>query len=217
MNATFPIQTRWISARKRVGLGGLFLAVLFGFSAGCQRDSSTAAREALPAQKPSSSRFSVETRAIKEIVGIPTGTLDEHGQPVMVPCATCHTTKPANLLAKVGTPLTQFHQGLKGQHGSLSCTSCHNASDGYTTLRLADGTAVPSRDVMRLCAQCHGTQFRDYQHGAHGGMSGFWNLEQGGRVRNQCTNCHDTHTPKYPTVVPAPGPNDRFQTGEHHE
>lgn len=145
--------------------------------------------------------------------GVPTGTFDEKGRPVTVACATCHATKPANADAKLGTPLTQFHQGLVGKHGTLSCTSCHNPADGYASLRLADGKGVPYSQVMTLCAQCHGPQFRDYQHGAHGGMTGYWDLSKGGRTRNSCVDCHDPHAPKYPTVSPARGPNDRFQTG----
>lgn len=148
---------------------------------------------------------------------IPTGVVDEKGHPISVGCATCHTTKPVNADAKLGTPLTQFHQGLVGKHGSLSCTSCHNPAEGYGSLRLADGRSVPYSEVMTLCAQCHGPQFRDYQHGAHGGMTGHWDLTKGARVRNNCVNCHDPHAPKYPTVQPARGPNDRFQTGGTHE
>jgi hypothetical protein len=149
---------------------------------------------------------------------VPTGTFDEKGRPVTVACAICHATRPANTEAKLGTPLTQFHQGLVGRHGSLSCNACHNPADGYASLRLADGKSVPHSDVMTLCAQCHGPQFRDYQHGAHGGMSGHWDLTKGGRVRNNCVDCHDPHAPRYPTVSPARGPNDRFQTGgDGHE
>ena len=59
---------------------------------------------------------------------------------------------------------------------------------------------------MTLCAQCHGPQFRDYQHGAHGGMTGYWDLTKGGRMRNNCIDCHDPHAPKYPTVTPGPRP-----------
>lgn len=148
---------------------------------------------------------------------VPTGTFDEKGRPVTIACATCHATKPANAEAKLGTSLTLFHQGLVGKHGNLTCTSCHNPADGYASLRLADGKSVPYTAVMMLCAQCHGPQFRDYQHGAHGGMTGYWDLTKGGRQRNSCVDCHDSHTPKYPTVSPAPGPNDRFQTGGSHE
>ena len=149
--------------------------------------------------------------------GIRTGTLDEKGQPVVVACATCHTIKPASAAAKLGAPLATFHQTLIGKHGNLSCVSCHNAADGYASLRLADGKSVSHTEVMTLCAQCHGPQFRDYQHGAHGGMTGFWDLSKGGRVRNNCIDCHDPHAPKYPTVTPARGPNDRFLTGGGHE
>jgi hypothetical protein len=84
-------------------------------------------------------------------------------------------------------------------------------------LRLADGRSLPYSDVMSLCAQCHGPQFRDYQHGAHGGMTGYWDLSKGGRTRNSCIDCHDPHAPKYPTVTPARGPNDRFLSGDGHE
>lgn len=148
---------------------------------------------------------------------IPTGTFDEKGQPVSVACATCHATKPPLVGAKLGTPLVLFHQGLNGQHANLACTVCHNPADGYASLRLADGQSLPYAEVMTLCAQCHGPQYRDYQHGAHGGMVGYWDRTKGQRVRNNCIDCHAPHAPKYPTVAPAHGPNDRFQTGGGHE
>jgi len=148
---------------------------------------------------------------------IDTGTFDEHGKPVAVSCATCHATRPANTDAKLGTALAQFHQQTKGNHGNLTCVSCHNPTDGYGSLRLADGNRVAYPDVMTLCAQCHGPQFRDYEHGAHGGMTGYWDRSKGGRVRNNCVDCHAAHAPKYPTVMPARGPNDRFPTGGGHE
>ncbi len=148
---------------------------------------------------------------------IPSGTFDEKGRAISVACATCHATKPVGATAKLGAPLAQFHRGLIGQHGGLSCTSCHNPLDGYASLRLADGKSVPYTEVMALCAQCHGPQFRDYQHGAHGGMTGYWDLAKGERVRNNCTDCHAPHSPKYPTVIPARGPNDRFLIGGGHE
>lgn len=146
-----------------------------------------------------------------------TGTSDANGNPVTVACATCHATKPANPDARLGAPLAQFHQGLVGRHGNLSCQSCHNPADGYGSLKLADGKTVPFTEVMSLCAQCHGPQFRDYQHGAHGGMTGHWDLTRGPRARNNCVDCHDPHAPKYPTVVPASGPNDRFPPGGGHD
>lgn len=168
------------------------------------------------AQTPATHRLGVIIQPGKEPY-LATGQVDEKGNPVRIACATCHTTKPANSAAKLGTPLVNFHQDLAGQHGQLSCTSCHNASDGYASLRLADGRTVPYVESMNLCAQCHGTQYRDYQHGAHGGMTGFWDLTKGGRTRNTCTTCHNPHSPKYPTVIPAPRPHDRFSPRGKHD
>ena len=99
-------------------------------------------------------------------------------------------------------------------HGDLSCLSCHNPDD-YGTLRLADQRAVLYRDVMTLCAQCHGPQYRDYLHGAHGGMNGYWDLTKGPRTRNSCIHCHDPHAPAFPSMRPTFKPRDRFL--ESHE
>jgi formate-dependent nitrite reductase cytochrome c552 subunit len=150
--------------------------------------------------------------AVRKPAGPPVvkaGYTDDKGRPVTIACATCHATKDPNPQARLGEDLKLFHQGLKGAHGNLACVSCHNPGDKYDSLRLADGRPLPYAEVMQLCAQCHGPQYRDYQHGAHGGMTGHWDLTKGGRVRNNCIDCHDPHAPKYPTVRPAAGPHDR--------
>jgi hypothetical protein len=80
---------------------------------------------------------------------------------------------------------------------------------------LQDGRVVDYTDVMRLCAQCHGLQARDYERGLHGGMTGHWDLDSGPRLRNHCLHCHDAHRPAIPQVKPAPLPRPRFQEGPH--
>lgn len=164
-----------------------------------------------------SGKFSVQIRKPAGPPRIQTGFSDAHGQPVTVACDVCHTTRPANPQARLGMELTTFHQGLKGKHGQLTCISCHHPTEGYQSLRLADGQSVAFVDVMQLCAQCHGPQYRDYQHGSHGGMAGYWDLSKGPRYRNNCVDCHDPHAPRYPIVQPARGPNDRFLSPESKE
>jgi hypothetical protein len=140
---------------------------------------------------------------------IATGEKDLHGNPIKVRCATCHALQKPNMTLNDGKDLTLFHQGLKLQHGGLTCVSCHNPNN-YDELRLADGRPLPYRDVMQLCGQCHGPQLRDYTHGAHGGMTGYWDLSKGPRQRNNCIDCHDPHAPTYPKVQPVFPPRDRF-------
>ncbi len=147
---------------------------------------------------------------------IDTGRRDAEGKPITANCSTCHATRPANPLLHDGAQLTEFHQGLTTRHGELSCLSCHNRDD-YQQLRLADGRPLAFADSMRLCAQCHGPQFRDYQNGTHGGMVGYWDLTRGGRYRNHCVDCHDAHAPQFPQVMPVLRPNDRFLRDDVHD
>lgn len=133
------------------------------------------------------------------------------GSAAMVRCNTCHSTKTPNVNTNSSDQLDEFHQNMKFTHQSLKCVSCHNAND-YESLHLADGQSIPFTRVMELCAQCHGPQYRDYRNGSHGGMSGYWDLRRGPRIRNGCTDCHDPHAPAFPKVLPVFPPKKRTGT-----
>ncbi len=139
---------------------------------------------------------------------------DALGDHNTVACSNCHSIRTPNPENRQPSDLNDFHLGMTFSHGTLACLSCHNPSD-YDTLRLADNTVVEHPDVMTLCAQCHGPQYRDYQHGAHGGMNGYWDLTRGPRVRNNCVDCHDPHLPAYPKMQPTFKPKDRFLEPAH--
>lgn len=109
-----------------------------------------------------------------------------------------------------------IHKDVELQHGDLSCASCHDQNAG-AQLHLADGTPVSTQDTMKLCAQCHGPQYRDYQQGAHGGMQGHWDLSRGPRQRNHCRHCHGAHRPAFPLVRPVAPPRDRFLHSQEKE
>ena len=152
------------------------------------------------------------TTTIRRPTGPPTielSEVDPQGRSGQIACSSCHSVRKANFATKTPADLDQFHQNMQMAHGTLSCYSCHNPSDA-DTLRLADSTTVEYPDVMTLCAQCHGTQARDYEHGAHGGMNGYWDLSRGPRTRNNCIDCHDPHVPKFPSMKPTFKPRDRF-------
>lgn len=172
-----------------------------------------AATRSAPAVYAPPPAFAVITRAVPppprvRVAQVPGGALVE------VACGTCHATSEPKQALRDAAELKDFHQGLRFTHGTLACLSCHNRDD-YDALRLASGDRVEFPDVMTLCAQCHGPQWRDYQHGAHGGMNGAWDLSRGGRTRNACVHCHDPHVPKYQSVLPALQPADRFLTPVH--
>jgi hypothetical protein len=142
---------------------------------------------------------------------------DVNGTPIGVSCDTCHGPNPTESWA--ARPGEAFHTGVKLEHGSNNCASCHD--EDRTKLHLADGTLIEFGDSLKLCGQCHGTQLRDFEHGAHGGMNGYWDRRQGPQVRQHCAACHAPHTPKYERVMPVHPPKDRYldvgtPDGEHH-
>ena len=141
--------------------------------------------------------------------------LDVRGQPVAIACMVCHSTRSPNRANATGEDLDEFHQGLQIVHGGLTCLSCHNADD-YGSLHLSGGARVEFTNVQALCAQCHAKTVNSYEHGAHGGMTGYWDLTRGGRVRNGCLDCHDPHAPAFPQMTPTFKPIDRFLQEDGH-
>ena len=140
---------------------------------------------------------------------IATNLKDFHGEAVTVACSTCHATRSPNLQNKTTNSLDEFHVGMHFSHGSVSCLSCHSAVD-YDSLQLADGQQVEFTEVMTLCGQCHGPQMKDYEHGVHGGLNGYWDLSRGPQQKNNCVDCHNPHTPQFPKMQPTFKPKDRF-------
>lgn len=153
--------------------------------------------------------FSVEIRRPVGPPRVTTGLKDADGNELSVACSTCHTTRPPNHQNQTTRDLDEFHGGTVLAHGNVSCLSCHNERD-YDALRLADGSRVEFSEVMTLCAQCHGPQMKAYEHGAHGGMNGYWDLTRGPRTKNNCIDCHNPHAPQFPRMQPVFKPKDRF-------
>lgn len=153
----------------------------------------------------------IEIHQPERLTSVATDELDALGRPVRVACVTCHSLRAPGPLPRAMAELDEFHTGLRLAHGEVSCGSCHGP-DSPPALRLADGTRVELRDAILLCRQCHGPQARDYDHGAHGGMTGHWDLSAGGRTRNHCVDCHDPHSPAFEPTRPVLPPRDHGLT-----
>ncbi len=154
-------------------------------------------------------KFAVTIRRPAGPPRVDTGLTDLQGNRVTVACSTCHSTRKPDFENKSPADLKEFHSELKFSHGNVSCLSCHNDKN-YDSLKLADGRQIEFTEVMTLCAQCHGPQKVAYDHGAHGGMAGHWDLTRGERIRNNCVDCHQAHAPQFPLMRPTFKPKDRF-------
>ncbi|MBT4864384.1 MAG: hypothetical protein HON53_04575 [Planctomycetaceae bacterium] len=163
--------------------------------------------------KAGRNRFPVSIRKPDGPPRVLTGTIDANGNAVTASCSTCHTTRPPNAATRTPADLDEFHKGLRVLHGSVSCLSCHNSGD-YDALKLADGTRVEFSNVMTLCAQCHGPQMKDYEHGSHGGLNGYWDRNRGPQRKLNCVDCHLPHAPQFPKMRPTFKPKDRFLSAQ---
>jgi len=138
-------------------------------------------------------------------------------------CYGCHDkAKPPPIrydaAGKIVVP--KEHSDIVMGHGSHDrnnlCYNCHNEQN-LETLQTRNGQAVKFTEIPQLCGSCHGPTYRDWEAGAHGRTSGYWDRSQGPIQRLVCANCHNPHSPRIPTREPAPGPHQLRGANLEHE
>jgi predicted CXXCH cytochrome family protein len=135
-------------------------------------------------------------------------------------CYACHDEKKRvelHLDAAGKVILPKEHGDLVMRHGRNNrndlCFNCHD-SDKIDTLRTRDGRQLKVEASTQLCGSCHGPTYRDWEIGIHGRKSGYWDKRLGAAVRQDCTSCHDPHSPAFPSLTPGPGPNPLHPTAK---
>jgi hypothetical protein len=119
-------------------------------------------------------------------------------------CSDCHAIIPSP--RETYRTLVQ-HTEIQLRHGlNTRCFNCHHRTDRDS---LVDdfGNAIPWTQPQLVCAKCHGPVYRDWLAGSHGRVNGYWDASRGPQTRRKCIECHDPHTPPFPSLRPAPGPN----------
>jgi predicted CXXCH cytochrome family protein len=128
-------------------------------------------------------------------------------------CAACHKTTDKVEMKfddDGNTIVPPAHKHLMLQHGrhfrNNSCFNCHDPNQ-LNHLVTRDGKTLTLEQSTLLCASCHGPIYADWEAGAHGRISGYWDLKLGKATKRQCTSCHDPHAPAFPPYIPAPAPH----------
>ncbi len=119
------------------------------------------------------------------------------------PCVECHDPdflEPDAKRRDLGEP----HDGMFFNHAGerIWCLDCHDTEDG-DLLRLSDGTTIDLIEAPRLCGQCHGMHYRDWQAGVHGLRTGHWD---GAKEFLPCSSCHNAHDPLFGGLEPLAPP-----------
>ena len=128
-------------------------------------------------------------------------------------CYACHERNkppPLRFDDKHNLLIPDEHKDIVMAHGRHNrnnlCFNCHDEAN-LELLQTRDGLQVKMIDSPPLCGSCHGPTYRDWEAGAHGRTSGYWDRRSGEMDRKNCVSCHNPHAPKFPQQPPAPGPH----------
>jgi uncharacterized CHY-type Zn-finger protein len=100
-------------------------------------------------------------------------------------CYACHDKKkppPLRLDTNGNIIVAKEHPDIVMGHGSHgrnnNCFNCHNETN-LVLLQPRDGRELKFEDSPKLCGSCHGPTYRDWEAGAHGRTSGYWDRSLG--------------------------------------
>jgi hypothetical protein len=117
------------------------------------------------------------------------------------PCSMCHSEMETNFERR---ELEEFHDDIVFNHDEENrwCLDCHDAKN-RDMLHTAGGQLISFEESYKLCGQCHGPKYRDWEAGIHGRRTGDWN---GQKKYLLCAHCHNPHSPRFPKMEPEPAP-----------
>ena len=187
----------WALGVAFLALAGAFVLNLWG---------TTAPLPAIPPVDPSIISTATVRQSYAELVRTGADTSDFE-------CYVCHEKdKPPTLTfdEKHNLVVPSEHSDIVMGHGRNDrnnlCYNCHDEAN-LERFQTRDGRELKFADSTQLCGSCHGPTYRDWEAGAHGRTSGYWNRALGSFTKQDCVSCHDPHSPKFPGRKPGPPPH----------
>jgi hypothetical protein len=120
-------------------------------------------------------------------------------------CMDCHDGLVDNVNPRLD--VNQYHETVVMNHGlNGRCVNCHHQED-RNSLVMRNGEKLGFGQSVKLCSNCHGPSYRQWQRGVHGKTLGYWDETKGEKRKLTCVECHDPHSPHYNPMKPLPGPN----------
>lgn len=121
---------------------------------------------------------------------------------VSFPCSNCHSIDLDQLKAETSYEPQKAHWDIEIVHAgetTMDCNTCHSESD-LNKLNSITGAQLDFNESYKSCAQCHSTQYKEWQGGAHGKRVGGWVPP---RIVKSCVECHNPHNPSIESRWPA--------------
>jgi formate-dependent nitrite reductase cytochrome c552 subunit len=114
-------------------------------------------------------------------------------------CSQCHNNKDVTIARAAEMAHGDIVLDHGGKEKPLSCFTCHK-EDERDFLMTEAGSKIDMDHSYQMCGQCHFRQKEDWVGGAHGKRISYW---AGRRVVQNCTSCHDPHSPLFKKRWPA--------------
>lgn len=121
---------------------------------------------------------------------------------ISFPCSNCHNQPLEGMQINRSLNQRKSHWNIHLSHAgdnTMNCTTCHAEND-MDKLSSLTGQKFNLDESYKLCGQCHSTQYKDWQGGAHGKQLNGWTPP---RVAKTCVGCHNPHKPAFPSRFPA--------------
>ncbi len=128
------------------------------------------------------------------------------------PCSNCHT-KPIEQLKKLSSE-KKAHWDIQLDHAnpvSMNCMTCHDM-DKPDELSSLTKTSISFDHSYQQCAQCHSSQAKDWEGGAHGKRLKGWLPP---RVSQTCVGCHNPHKPAFEKRWPSRYNTEKAKAQNH--
>ncbi len=112
---------------------------------------------------------------------------------ISFPCQSCHNV-PLSKIKSDDVDGRKAHWDITVNHAEksvMNCMTCHH-EDNMDYLNSLSGEPISIDRSFELCGQCHSTQYKDWQGGAHGKSLSGWKPP---RIIKTCVNCHNPHAP----------------------
>ncbi|MCB9059933.1 MAG: hypothetical protein H6622_00240 [Halobacteriovoraceae bacterium] len=115
-------------------------------------------------------------------------------------CMQCHEAG-----VKKSSNIPSSHVGIKIKHAGndiMNCSTCHDSNKPWMLHNL-EGPKISMNESFETCMKCHSTQVKDWKMGSHGKRASGWGDI---RVVQNCSSCHNPHTPsiekRFPSINP---------------
>ena len=129
------------------------------------------------------------------------------------PCNNCHSKPIAQLKKEQVGQAAHWDITLKHANKlSMNCSTCHDM-DKPNDLTSLTANSISFDHSYQQCAQCHSTQYKDWQGGAHGKRLRGWVPP---RVAQTCVGCHNPHQPAFEKRWPSRLNTERIKLEQNH-